>query len=278
MTRTRHDKTGVDIESKDTKGKDTQGKGTKSKRAIGKSTTDKNSKDQLFRSEQPQLVDFRFSKEVVAVFPDMIRRSVPGYETVLPIAGLIAAQHLPNGGLAYDLGCSQGASTAALLQRLGDQPCRIFAIDNAEDMLASAKSLLQDPRVEFVYENVESLQFERCNVVLMNYILQFLAPEQRLALLKRVHQALTPNGCLILSEKIHLDEPLTDHEFNELHLAFKRANGYSEMEIARKRNALENVMIIDSETTHRQRLQQAGFSRVNKWFQCLNWASFIIRP
>ncbi len=234
--------------------------------------------DRLFSVEQPHLVDFAFSKEVVAVFPDMIRRSVPGYETVLPIAALLATQHLPEDGLLYDLGCSQGASTAAVLHLLGNQNSRIVAIDNAKDMLDSATSLITDPRVQFLCENIEDVEFEPCNVVLMNYILQFLQADQRLALLQRLRSALAADGCLILSEKIHLDDADTDHWFNDIHLAFKRANGYSEMEVARKRSALENVMIIDSETQHRQRLQAAGFSRINKWFQCLNWASFIIQP
>lgn len=235
-------------------------------------------KDQLFTTEQPNLVDFVFNKEVVAVFPDMIRRSVPGYETVLPLTGLLAADHLPPGGRLYDMGCSQGASTAAVLARLGARDCEIIGVDNSEPMLNSARARIQDPRTRWHLADLRELAIESCNVVLLNYILQFLAPSDRLGLLRRLRSALSDDGCIILSEKIHVDSADTDHWFNELHLTFKRANGYSDMEIAGKRNALENVMIIDSEATHRQRLHDAGFSRIEKWFQCLNWASFIIRP
>ncbi|MFK7914662.1 MAG: carboxy-S-adenosyl-L-methionine synthase CmoA [Pseudomonadales bacterium] len=234
--------------------------------------------DQLFTIEQPNLVDFTFNKEVVAVFPDMIRRSVPGYETVLPLSGLLAAEHLPAGGRLYDLGCSQGASTAAVLARIGSRDCQIIGVDNSEPMLSSAAALIKDPRVQWLQADVCELEFEPCNVVLLNYILQFLTPTDRLQLLRRLRSALGAQGCIILSEKVHLDDAETDPWFNELHLAFKRANGYSDLEIAGKRNALENVMIIDTESTHRQRLHEAGFSRIDKWFQCLNWASFIIRP
>ena len=236
------------------------------------------STDQLFTTEQPNLVDFVFNKEVVAVFPDMIRRSVPGYETVLPLAGMLAAEHLPVDGVLYDLGCSQGASTAAVLARLGSQEARLIGVDTSAPMLDSARRLINDHRVQWLQADIRELSMEPCNVVLLNYVLQFLAPDQRLQLLSRVRSALTDHGCIILSEKIHLDEPARDQCFNDWHLAFKRANGYSDMEIAGKRNALENVMIIDTESTHRQRLLDAGFSRIDKWFQCLNWASFIIRP
>ncbi|MEM1229700.1 MAG: carboxy-S-adenosyl-L-methionine synthase CmoA [Pseudomonadota bacterium] len=224
------------------------------------------------------MVDFAFSQAVVDVFPDMIRRSVPGYETVLPIGGMIAAQALPPGGRLYDLGCSQGASTAAVLARLDDRDCNIIGIDNSEPMLTSARALIVDPRVTFVEADLTDFRFESANVVLANYVLQFLEPAARLALLKRLRTALAPGGLMLLTEKIHLDDPALDATFDALHLDFKRANGYSELEVAGKRSALERVMRIDREADHRARLREAGFSHVELWFRCLNWASFIIRP
>ena len=64
----------------------------------------------------------------------------------------------------------------------------------------------------------------------------------------------------------------------ELHVAFKRANGYSELEIAQKRSAIEKVMLPDSLEQHRERLLAAGFSKVLPWFQCLNFASLVALP
>jgi tRNA (cmo5U34)-methyltransferase len=61
----------------------------------------------------------------------------------------------------------------------------------------------------------------------------------------------------------------------DLHHAFKRANGYSALEIAQKRNSLENVLIPETLASHRQRLQSAGFSSVDVWFQCFNFASLV---
>ncbi len=234
--------------------------------------------DTLFADRSAHLVDFAFSQAVVDVFPDMIRRSVPGYETVLPIGGMIAAQALPAGGRLYDLGCSQGASIAAVLARLDDRACEIIGIDNSAPMLASARELIDDARVSFVEADLTEFPFERANVVLANYVLQFLAPAQRLTLLQRLRAALTPDGLMLLTEKIHLDDPALDATFDAMHLDFKRANGYSELEVAGKRSALERVMRIDREADHRERLREAGFSHVELWFRCLNWASFIIRP
>ncbi len=56
---------------------------------------------------------------------------------------------------------------------------------------------------------------------------------------------------------------------------FKRANGYSELEISQKRTALENVLVPDTLEAHHARLARAGFPRSLTWFQYLNFASLI---
>ncbi len=230
-------------------------------------------KDRVYASAHDQLVDFAFDEGVAAVFPDMIRRSVPGYELVVPMTGLMAAQHLNAGDHAYDLGCSLGASTLATLARLGDTPVRITAVDNAPAMLARAAENVPDPRVQFVEADVRTLAFEPARVMLSNWLLQFVPPEERASLLQRICKALQPGGCLLLSEKVRFDDTEAQRYFETIHHAFKRANGYSDLEVSQKRSALENVMIPDTEAQHIARLQAAGFTTIRVWYRCLNWVS-----
>jgi tRNA (cmo5U34)-methyltransferase len=239
-------------------------------------------KDQVYRNARGHIVDFAFDEAVAAVFPDMIRRSVPGYETVIPVTGLLAARELRAAGRtpprAYDLGCSLGATSLAMLRQLGDAWCEVTAVDSAPAMIERARTLVSDTRLQFVCADIRSLALEPCQVVVLNYVLQFLPPADRPAMLERIRAAVAPDGLLILSEKIRFDDPDIQRDFDAAHLDFKRANGYSELEISQKRTALENVMIIDTEEQHRQRLRAAGFTRVRKWYQCLNWVSFEARP
>jgi len=231
----------------------------------------KSPEDDIFREPRPHIVDFAFDDSVASVFPDMIRRSVPGYETVISISALLATRYLQDGSRAYDLGCSLGASTLALLRQIGDTRCEIFAVDNSAAMLERAQDTRSwDPRVRFVLEDVRDVVIDDASVVLMNYLLQFVTPDQRLPLLTRIRRGMRPGGALILSEKI----AGTD-EFDAAHADFKRANGYSELEVSQKRASLENVMVPDTLDAHATRLEQAGFGRVSVWFRCLNWASFI---
>jgi tRNA (cmo5U34)-methyltransferase len=238
--------------------------------------------DRLYTDPARQLVDFAFDDAVAAVFPDMIRRSVPGYETVIPLTGLLAARHAARGGEAgrviYDLGCSLGATTLAVLRQLGERPTRLVAVDNAPSMIERARLAITDARVRFELADIRTMTFEPASVVLLNYVLQFVPPDPRLALLERLRAALAPDGLLIVSGKIRFEDPAEQAFHEAAHLDFKRANGYSELEISGKRSALENVMIVDTEADHRRLFDRAGFRTVRKWYQCLNWASFTVEP
>jgi tRNA (cmo5U34)-methyltransferase len=234
-------------------------------------------KDDLYRQPATHLVDFVFDERVAGVFPDMIRRSVPGYELVVPMTGLIAARHLAPGDRAYDLGCSLGATTVALLAALGDTPCEVHAVDQSDAMLTKARTQVTDPRVRFIEADVRDLDFAPSRVVLSNWLLQFIPPDERLDLLRRIRGALGNNGLLLLSEKIRYEDPGLEAFMSQTHHGFKAANGYTDTEIRQKRDAIENVMIVDTESVHRDRLHTAGFSEVTTWFRCLNWLSMIVR-
>jgi tRNA (cmo5U34)-methyltransferase len=235
--------------------------------------TKENSRDNVYREPRRQLVYFAFDASVAGVFPDMIRRSVPGYETVIPLSGLLAARYLQADSRIYDLGCSLGATTLAVLDQIGTTQCEIVAIDNSSAMLERAQqSRTWDSRVTFLQSDVCDAEICDASVILMNYLLQFVDSDRRLPLLQTIRDGLRPGGVLILSEKIAGDD-----EFNSIHEAFKLANGYSDLEVSQKRSALENVMVPDTLDVHRERLEAAGFDEVSIWFRCLNWVSLIAR-
>ncbi|MWV13007.1 carboxy-S-adenosyl-L-methionine synthase CmoA [Pseudomonas sp. R-28-1W-6] len=242
--------------------------------------------DRLFAQPHAELQDFTFNEDVVRVFPDMIKRSVPGYPTIVENIGVLAAQFAQPNSALYDLGSSLGAVTQALRRHVRTEGCRVIAVDNSHSMVERCREYLhaQDSMfqellpVEVQEGDILALEFQPASLVALNFTLQFIAPEQRLALLTRIRQALLPGGALILSEKLRFEDQQQNALLTDLHIAFKRANGYSELEIAQKRSALENVMKPDSLEQHRERLLAAGFSQVVPWFQCLNFASLVALP
>jgi tRNA (cmo5U34)-methyltransferase len=235
------------------------------------------SKDAIYSTPHEHIVDFAFDERVASVFPDMIRRSVPGYGDIIALLGLFAEQYAQEGSTLYDLGSSLGAATLSLRRRIGAANCRIVAVDNAAAMVERSREAiaadLSPTPVEVVCADIREVAIERASVVVLNFTLQFLAPEERLALLQRIHAGMLPGGVLVLSEKIRFAEEAGQQFQERMHLAFKRANGYSEMEISQKRQALERVLIPDTLAEHRERLLQAGFERAEPWFQAFNFAS-----
>lgn len=235
--------------------------------------------DKLYAERREQVGDFVFDATVADVFPDMIQRSVPGYAAIINNIGLLTAEHAQPGTSLYDLGCSLGAASLAMANGLSHDDCRILAIDNAPAMLARAQQFTAGANhaIEFVEADISEIALQPCSVAVMNFTLQFIAPEKRDALLGRIAEALVPGGILILSEKIAGETPAADQTLVEMHHAFKRAQGYSDLEISQKRSALENVLIPETVSQHVMRLQSAGFSQVDTWFQCFNFVSFVAR-
>ncbi len=242
----------------------------------------KTAHDRLYAAAAEPIDDFVFDDKVAEVFPDMIERSVPGYGALLPLLGMIAAQHLREGSLCYDLGCSLGAVSRAIQRAVGKQSSlRIICVDNSLPMLKKFRAqLAAEPAengmsIELICADIRSVPVSNASVVVLNFTLQFLPTEDRDAVLASVWRGLRPGGLLILSEKVRCEDPDMETRITELHDAFKRSNGYSELEISRKRSALERVQRPDSVPMLRQRLRHAGFKIDHPWFQCLNFVSYL---
>jgi len=239
----------------------------------------RHNKDTLFAEPLMNVEGFRFDESVAAVFTDMIQRSVPGYGTILSMIGDMAERFAQDNSRCYDLGCSLGAATLAMRHFIKADNCQIIGIDNSSAMVARCQEAIAKDTghipVEIRHQDIQQVEIEDASIVVLNFTLQFLEPNERQALINRIYQGLKPGGILLLSEKIEFEIDAHQQLMTTLYHNFKRANGYSDMEISQKRSALENVLITDSLDTHRARLCDAGFSSADVWFQCFTFASLI---
>ena len=235
--------------------------------------------DTLFSDPLRAPGPFRFDQDVVEVFPDMISRSVPGYETVITLCGLLAQRFVQPGTHVYDLGSSLGASTFSMRKHLENIDCTLIAADNSAAMIERCRELIASAPgttpAELIETDIRSLPLSNASMAVMNYTLQFIPIEDRLPLLTRIADALLPGGVLVLSEKVTFPDEALNQLNIEMHHDFKRAHGYSDLEIAGKRDSLENVLIPEALETHRTRLLDAGFQSCDVWFQCFNFASIV---
>ena len=236
-------------------------------------------KDTLFRDPATAGKPFEFNQAVVDVFADMIDRSVPIYRETLAMAGWLAGRVVGNGASIYDLGCSEGAALLAARAGVTATGVTLVGIDNSAAMLASCSQRLASagdgPAVQLVEDDIASAELRPAALVMLNFTLQFVGRDGRDALLRRIHTALTPGGALLLSEKIRAESAAVDAVLIERHEDFKRSNAYSELEIARKREALEDVLVPDTPAELTARLRTAGFRDVGVWLQHHNFLSIL---
>ena len=246
-------------------------------RTLEKTVTDQ--RDTIYADPLADTGLFTFDDSVARVFPDMIKRSVPGYSTIVAMTGLLAGRYATAGSKLYDLGCSLGASTLAMRQNLRETDCTIIAVDNSPAMLERCDSLMatdtHETPVSLLCSDLQDVKVEDASVVVLNFTLQFVALESRDRVIQGIYRGLRPGGIMVLSEKVSFEDPHLDELNIDLHHQFKRANGYSELEIARKRTALENVLLPETLNKHRERIFGAGFSSCDVWFQCFNFASLV---
>lgn len=235
--------------------------------------------DTLFSAPIDKLGDWTFDERVAEVFPDMIQRSVPGYSNIISMIGMLAERFVQPDSKVYDLGCSLGAATLSMRRSIRVPGCEIIAVDNSSAMVERCRRHIDAFRAETPVNVIEAdildVELNNASMVVLNFTLQFLQPDDRQRLLNQVYKGMRPGAALVLSEKFSFeDKQVGDLLFN-MHHDFKRANGYSELEISQKRSMLENVMLTDSVETHKSRLYQAGFEHAEVWFQCFNFGSLI---
>jgi tRNA (cmo5U34)-methyltransferase len=236
------------------------------------------SRDDIFKDGTMNR-EFQFDGKVADVFDDMLNRSVPCYRMVIEMISSLLGQALGPGDQVYDLGCSTGQTLVELARELSRLDLKFTGIDNSPAMISKALHKagvfsLAD-RLDFREDDITTVDISGAGAVIMNYTLQFIRPVQRQDFLARIHQALRPGGMLIISEKILCQDPELNRAYIDFYLDFKRQNGYSETEISRKREALENVLIPFSIKENLELLKAAGFTSSETFFQWFNFASIV---
>jgi tRNA (cmo5U34)-methyltransferase len=235
-------------------------------------------RDQVFAEPRPQ-TDFKFNKQTAAVFDDMVSRSVPFYGEMQRMTAEIAADFAQPGTNLYDLGCATGTTMLAMDGAI-DPGVRFVGVDNSDDMLAKARLKMQQAGMKRAYDLVtadlhKGPVVENASVVLLLLTLQFVRPLYRDRLVADIVRGMNDRGCLILIEKLTSADTLFNRLYIKYYYDMKRRNGYSETEIAQKREALENVLIPYRLEENVEMLKGAGFKSVEVFFRWYNFCGIV---
>ena len=223
--------------------------------------------------------DFDFNKRVVEVFDDMLDRSIPFYQDVITATGRLFERHLEPGDVVCDLGCATGTSLFKLSEILKDVELHMIGFDSSEPMLEKARLKAEfyggRKRVTFEHQDITAIERPGTGAFIMNYTMQFIRPLRRPELVQRLFDNLRPGGILVLSEKTIQPDKSLNRTYIDIYHRFKRDKGYSDLEIARKREALENILIPFTPEENQAMLREAGFDPVTPFFQWFNFSSLV---
>jgi len=240
-------------------------------------------RDEIFARPLPRIEDFHFGAETATVFDDMLPRSVPFYAEIQGMIGELAADFVAPGTAVYDLGCSTGTTFLHIARGLPpDLDIRFVGIDSSEEMLGIARRKLADAAFPWPLDLQcadmnQGARIHDASVVLMVLTLQFIRPLAREPLVRSIRDGLKDNGCLILVEKVLAEDSTFNRLFIQHYYEMKRRNGYSDLEIAQKREALENVLIPYRFEENRDLLRKQGFRHVDVFFKWYNFCGMVAR-
>ncbi|NOX69589.1 MAG: carboxy-S-adenosyl-L-methionine synthase CmoA [Gammaproteobacteria bacterium] len=237
------------------------------------------SRDNIYTTEPAGTGTFEFNEAVAEVFPDMLQRSIPGYAASIRAIRSLAHQYVQPDSHCYDLGCSLGAATMAMREGIDARGCRIIAIDNARAMVSRCREIVAEDEsgipVDVLEGDVRNADIDNASMAVMNYTLQFLPLEERQRMIGKIADGMRPGGVFVLSEKVVDEDPGIEAMLVDLHHNFKRNHAYSELEISRKRAAIENVLVPESVAVHKERMLAAGFRHVGVWLRYFNFVSLV---
>ena len=233
-------------------------------------------KDKVF--DKPIEKKFEFDEAVASVFDDMLSRSVPFYDEVrkLVISLILSEQH--DEKRVLDLGSSTAKFLLDLHSKMNSKML-LKGLDNSQAMLDRAEQKCQafGANIELELADMLTYDYENEDVIVANYTLQFIRPMQRVELIKKLYRGLNENGVFIFSEKVVFEDKKLDKELIDIYYDYKKEQGYSEYEIAQKREALENVLIPFTIEENIQMCKDAGFKNVHTIFQWANFVTFVVK-
>lgn len=236
-------------------------------------------KDTLFNQKRDAISDFDFGEETAAVFDDMLIRSVPFYVETQRMIAEMAKDLTVEGTSVYDLGCS--TCTAFLeLDSVLPKNVRFVGVDFSSKMLDRGREKLRQRGFTRDYELIcadlnEDVPITNASVIIMNLTLQFIRPVRRHLVMTNIAQGINKGGCLMVVEKVLSKDSTLNRSFIKYYYDFKARNGYSELEIAQKREALENVLIPYRLEENFELFPSSGFSHCEVFFKWYNFCGII---
>lgn len=234
-------------------------------------------RDEIFKEKLEK--QFEFDESVVSVFDDMIDRSVPFYREQISLIAHFASLALSNGGRVYDLGSSTG-NVLFELAKSTPTHTELIGLDSSLAMVQRARlkaRAYEACNITFLHQDFLEYEFLPSEVMIASWTMQFVRPLMREKMISKIFQSLKSEGVFLMSEKMLSSDKVLDRLMIEKYYQYKASQGYSQIEINQKREALENVLVPYTQEENFSMLKNTGFRSVEILFKWVNFALLIAR-
>lgn len=223
-------------------------------------------------AEQFSTGQWEFTPDVVKVFDQHVRSSVPHYEVVQELVAAAADWLLPAGGTYADLGASTGTTAGLILQRHATRQPTIYLYDEQPDMLAQARHRLGD-QATYIDARIQDGPLAHSNADLTTalFTLQFLRYSERVKALRLARTAAADTGALLVAEKVRPADSRWAEIANDLSHDWKADHGISSEAIRAKARALRGVLRPTSPTGLAYAITTSGWQPPETIFRWHNW-------
>ena len=236
--------------------------------------------DKLFKTKKNVKGSFKFDDNTAKVFDDMLERSVPFYAEIQRMILELTNTFAQKKSNIYDLGCSTGTTLLSLAKNINEKNVNLIGVDYSQAMLKRAKMKLEKNGLlnRCILVNADlnkDINIENASVVIMNLTLQFINPPNRDWIISKIYNGLRINGCFILLEKLLLHNAVFGKIFTRYYYDYKMRKGYSKLEISKKRDALENVLVPFRYNENLRLLEKKGFKIIDEFFRWYNFSGIV---
>lgn len=215
-----------------------------------------------------------FDDEVAQCFDEMLKRSIPNYETMRELVYNVGRHYVKDGAAVMDIGCSNGNAALPFVKTFNNQ---FILCDVSESFLdLCRKGFKEHKNVQIINHDLRNgvPDVQSC-LILSILTIQFTPIEYRQKVINSVYEHLQPGGAFIFVEKLlgttyDIDSVLVD-EYYEL----KRENQYTQEQIHAKRKSLEGVLVPITESWNVDLLRSAGFKKIDCFWRYLNFAGYL---
>ncbi len=219
-------------------------------------------KDYVDKNIRAPNSSWTFGNKVVTKFDTHIKQSVPlyneGHQLILKISDFFISEN----SIVYDIGCSTGNLVKKISKRHINKKFKIYAIDIEKEMIAFAKNKNKDRNINFLNKDINKYKFNKCDLIISYYTMQFVKPRYRQLLFNKLFKSLNWGGALLIFEKVRANDARFQDIVTSMYNNFKEEQGFTAEEIYNKTKSLKSILEPFSSSANIDMMKRAGFTDI----------------